>query len=241
MNLASTITLIPNLWQKFPVIKNFFFLISAGVFAQALSLLFIPILAHFYEPYAFGIWANIIALGVISNVSSLRFELGIVLAKSDRTAIHIIILSLFLNFLVTCIYISGLYIFSGMLSAFIQLPNLEHYIHILFMYIFGTGLYQIFLHWLIRNQQYKSISFFRVTQSILIFIFQMLFYFLSYDVNGLILGTAIGMFLLSFSLVLYCLRCFPSLLKNTFNSKHMFASIYSFKNFAYIREKWDRP
>ena len=71
---------------KYPLIKSFLFLTSGSVLVQGLNLLFIPMLAHLYGPYAFGIWTTFIALGVIAPVSSFRYELGIILSKSDQIA-----------------------------------------------------------------------------------------------------------------------------------------------------------
>lgn len=219
------------LMSRFSLIKNFFFLASGSVIVQGLNLLFIPILAHLYGPSSFGIWATFVALSFISSVASLRYEIGIVLAKSERVSFNVFIMGLVLCFIISSIYSLLIYCLSSPIGRLIGLTNLNELTLCLFLFIIGNGLYQLSIHWMIRKKAHASISFFRLIQPILIFILQLFFYYEGFKETGLILGSSIGIILSSLLYLSYCLYFFSPLSKAAICFRIIKVSFFYYKGF----------
>lgn len=226
--LSTNLSLLLN---RYPFIKSFIFLVSGSILVQGLNLLFIPVLAHLYGPSAFGIWATFIALGFIASVASFRYEIGIILAKSERISFHVFTIGMMLCVTIASIYILIIHYFSSYIGYLINLSDLKQLTLYLFLFIIGSGLYQLCIHWLIRKKAYASISFFRLLQPILIFILQIFFYYYEFKEAGLIFGSSIGIILSSLIYFSYCLYFFPPSNGFAIHFKLLRSSFFHYKGF----------
>ena len=67
-------------------------LVTGSVFAQGIGVLVAPIVARLFAPEAFGFAALFTSIaGIISVVACLRYELAIMLPKTDEEAANLII------------------------------------------------------------------------------------------------------------------------------------------------------
>ena len=92
--------------------ENVLKLVTGSAFAQGLSVLVVPIVARLFAPEAFGIAALFASItGIIGAAACLRYELSIMLPKTDEEAVNLFGLSLFFVLIITVII--SLIIFSA--------------------------------------------------------------------------------------------------------------------------------
>ena len=77
------------------LVKSTGVLVGGTAFAQALTILVLPILTRLYTPDDFSLLAVYTAiLAIVSSVACLRFEIAIPLPSSDDVAIRLVCLAL---------------------------------------------------------------------------------------------------------------------------------------------------
>jgi len=173
-------------------VKNVLTLATGTAIAQAIPFLMMPVLTRLYTPEQFGFFS--IFMSVVSGIAVLvngRYDVAILLPKSNRDAYRLIVLSFYI-----CSAVSLLsFVVVGILSA---LRIISFWFLLIPVFVFLTGLYQIFVNWSNRNKKYKQISFFRINNSIAINASNLLFGFLKLSSFGLITGNLIGMIFSNF-------------------------------------------
>ena len=84
-------------------ISNVLKLTSGSAIAQALTVLVAPILTRLFAPEAFGVVAVFMSISaVFSALSCLRYELSIMLPKTDEEASNLFFLSIFFVLIIFC-------------------------------------------------------------------------------------------------------------------------------------------
>ena len=72
-------------------------LVTGSVFAQGLGVLVVPIVTRLFAPEAFGVVALFASItGILGVVACLRYQLAIMLPKTDEDAANLLGVSLFL-------------------------------------------------------------------------------------------------------------------------------------------------
>ncbi len=73
-------------------------LVTGSIFAQGLGVLVVPIVTRLFAPEAFGVAALFASIsGIISVVACLRYDLSIMLPKSNEESANLLGVSLFLS------------------------------------------------------------------------------------------------------------------------------------------------
>lgn len=174
--------------------RNVLTVLSGSSLALLIALLLSPLLSRFFTPEQFGYLAVYASLAAIGSVfASLRFELTIVLAPTDRYAYYLLLLA----FGLTCIFSVGFVVLSGVVVM--AIPDLiSRHIPPFVMFpmltigIFLTTANQILTSWGTRRKHYKGISQARVIQALTLCAGQVSLGALSLTGFGLILGHALG-------------------------------------------------
>jgi len=165
--------------------KNVLTLMTGTTIAQAIPIAVSPILTRIYTPDDFGIFALYIAIvGFISIVITARYEIAIVLPKTDEEAINILALAL-------------------LKEEILQLFNAQAVGNLIFLVPFSllfAGLIQTFNYWSNRKDYFKAMSSSQIAQSLSIGASQPLFGYFSIT-GGLILGNILGRAVAAFVLV----------------------------------------
>ena len=82
--------------------------------SQMIPIVISPILTRIYNPEDFGIYAIFLAIiTILGSIISGRYELAIMLPKSDEDAINIFALGLIITFILTLLSIMILFIFQS--------------------------------------------------------------------------------------------------------------------------------
>lgn len=133
---------------------------SGTALAQLIPILLQPVLRRYYSPETFGAYSVYLSIiGILYVLSSLRYEMAIVLPKSDKTAVNLLVLSQIFNLLFNSILLIIILFFNDQILSFINLSR--EYRILLYLVPLGTFLYNFYQsnhYWLIRKKAFKAVS-----------------------------------------------------------------------------------
>ncbi|MCC7333411.1 MAG: oligosaccharide flippase family protein [Flavobacteriales bacterium] len=140
--------------------KNTLLLVGGTIIAQAVPLLLHPFLRRLYTPEDFGAMAVYLSVfGMLTIVSSLRYEATIVLPKENSLAANILTASIFISFLINLTVLLVSLVFKDEVVGFVGLPKAySNYIYLLPITAFFFSVYQSLNYWLIRQKAFKASS-----------------------------------------------------------------------------------
>jgi O-antigen/teichoic acid export membrane protein len=169
-------------------------LIGGGtVFAQATNMLLSPIITRLYTPEDYGslsVYSSI--LGLVTIVSSLKYEAAIPIADDDETAVNILLLCfIILIGFVFCMTIVIVFASNWIIRIF-NIKDFNDFKFYLPLGLFLIGIYKIFTQWAFRKRNYVSISKTKYFQAISQNIVKIVFGLFHSDYTGLLLGTIAG-------------------------------------------------
>jgi lipopolysaccharide exporter len=147
-------------FKQSEILRNTSILISGTALAQLIPILLQPLLRRSFSAEifgAYGVYAGL--LGILIVISSLKYELAIILPEKDNEAIAVFFLSLVLNFVFNLILFTIILVFKNQLLLFLNLQE-KFYIYLLLTPagIFLFGFYQSINYWLIRKKGFIAIS-----------------------------------------------------------------------------------
>src|SRR5450759_598427 len=91
-----------NQLLKSELLRSASVLITGTVIAQLISILLQPVLRRFFSPETFGTYSVYLSIvGIITVISSLRYDDAIVLPKNDKESANVLFLSLISNFIIS--------------------------------------------------------------------------------------------------------------------------------------------
>ncbi len=169
--------------------KNVLTLVSGTTIAQIIPIAIIPILTRLYSPEDFGlvaVFTSITAiLGVIANG---RYELAIVLPKSEKDAVNIF----FLGLLVCTLFSSALFViiltFSEDIYRLVSVDGFESIILYIPLMVWFIGFYSLMNYMLTRVKAYKKIAITTVAKSSFMGGAQVFLGYLSFGGVGLVIS-----------------------------------------------------
>lgn len=168
-------------------------LILASGVGQLLTLLSTPILARYYSPDHFGIWAIFVAVtSLLITVSALRYDMSILLPKSKRHSLMLSLISLRHVLAVTLLTLTLCFVL-----FLVDYGAKYIYIFVPFSILFG-GISLITTAQLVYDRKYKEISVSKFSQTVITVILNFVFIFstnLEYVGIGLVVSTVIGQLL----------------------------------------------
>lgn len=179
--------------------KSVLTLFTGTAIAQILPVAITPLLTRIYSPNEFGIFALYTSIVTILYVLSTgRYELAIIIPKSDKEAINIAGLAAIINVCISVLLFLILLIGGERLAQIFGISELGIWLYVIPFSLILTGFYYIIYNWLNRRKMYKDMSSNKVIQQGGIGLANIT---MGYAGNGLglILGTIFGQL---FSLVL---------------------------------------
>ncbi|MBA2661995.1 MAG: oligosaccharide flippase family protein [Bradymonadaceae bacterium] len=140
-------------------IRNMALLMSGTLLAQLVTVAITPLLSRLYLPEAFGLLGLLSAVvATISGVSTLRYDMAIVLPKEDDEAANLVVLS---GAILTAVsFSSALVIALGGEQIAMRLGNeaLQPWLWWVPPLVLFTGLYQILTYWCTRQKKFQRLS-----------------------------------------------------------------------------------
>ncbi len=169
--------------------RNVAVLAGGTAIGQGLVVLASPLLTRLYTPEDFGVLAVYISiLGIVVVVASLRYEMSIPLPESEETAANVLILCLTIVLGVSLLTFLGIWFFIDQIIDWTNVKALRQYLWLLPISILGTGNYQIFSYWAIRQRAFSRIARTKLSQSLALVVTQVSFGILGFGAIGLLLG-----------------------------------------------------
>lgn len=169
-------------------------LIAGGTaFAQAMNIIFLPIITRLYPPEEYGILTVYsAALGLLAIAASLDYQKAIPIADDDEKALNLLALSMIVLFLFSCGVTILLYLWGDTLLILLDSGMLAKYKYLIPIGVFLTGSYNIVLQWTLRMRNYKAIAKTQVSQGIWSNLLKVILGAFKIGPIGLILGTILG-------------------------------------------------
>lgn len=169
--------------------KNVAVLMTGTVIAQALGILFAPIIHRYYGPTEtaeLDLFTRIVA--VIAAVATLRYELALPITKTDSHSFRLYHVALRSAFIVSVLVFIVVFILAIRFQSFDQM---FFYLGIPIA-VFFIAFNNIGTNWAIRNKLFRHISIARLTNSVSSNITKVILGLFGFGPVGLILGLLVG-------------------------------------------------
>lgn len=198
MGLKSTY--IDKLKLKNEFTRNVLTLMMGTTIAQAIPIAISPILTRIYTPRDFGLFALFMSVSsFISLAVTARYELAILLPKSDEEAFNIVSLSIIFSLLISFFSFVVIYVFNDLITEFLKNSAISSWLYLIPITVLLAGIYQSFNYWLNRKKKFKQLAYNRVIQTTSTTSTNLFIGFASKS-NGLIWGQLVGQIIVTFIL-----------------------------------------
>lgn len=214
-------------------------LVGATTFAQILAMVSSPIVTRLYGPEAFGVYAVFLSIiGTFVMVICLRYELPIVLPRSDRDAAPLLWLSIAIAGIVSLLMVPLVLLFRLEIEAALNSPGLGQWLLLVPVTLFVAGIFQALNYWNTRTRQFGRLSAAQVTRSIAIVGTQLAAGVAGYVSGGsLILGAVAGYLGSTAILSLLIWREDRAILREGLDLPAMIRGMKRYRNFPLI-DSW---
>lgn len=212
---------------KSELFKNTSILVSGTALAQLIPILLQPILRRYYSPESFGAYSVYLSLlGILLVISSLKYELSIVLPKKDKDSINIVFLTFIINIIFNTFLLIVIIVWKNEIVVFLNLQKeFSFYLYLVPLGVFLFNLYQSINFWLIRKSKFFAISKNKFVRRSFEGGSQILFKYVKFS-HGLVIGDIIGH-------VINVLYGFWQSIKHGFNIR-----VISFTKIKYVLRKY---
>ena len=208
-------------------------LVTGSVFAQGLGVFVAPIVARLFAPEAFGVVALFASIiGIIGVLACLRYELSIMLPKTDEEAANLLGLSLFFVLIITGISALIIFFAGDVIVNLLNSPELKKYLWLIPVSVFVSGTFLALNNWNSRTKHFGRLSIARVISSVVAQTTKLGAGFAGFVSGGVLIGTGIlGKILFTFVLGGQIWRNDHHLFKASIRWKKMLAGIKRHKKF----------
>jgi len=147
-------------------IINVLKLVGGSALAQGLVVITAPIVARLFAPEAFGIAALFTSItSIVIVVSCLRYELSIMLPKTDEEAANLLGLSVCSVLVISVLTGLAVLLGSDLIADLFNAPNLKKYLWLIPLGVFIGGLFTALNHWNSRTKHFGRLSIARIISS----------------------------------------------------------------------------
>jgi O-antigen/teichoic acid export membrane protein len=183
-----------------PFIKSVITIFTGGAIAQVIPFIVEPILTRIYSPEEFALFAQFVSFTTLFTiVATARYELAIMLPKTERKSINVFALSLIFSMVITIISFLTVLLFRFPIAHFLKNEKLSIFLWLTPIAVLFAGLYQALNYWSLRNKRFGLISISRIVQTTINSGGNILFGLLKWGSKGLIVAFIIGQFTSFFS------------------------------------------
>jgi lipopolysaccharide exporter len=225
----------PSLISAPPVsfFRDILTLVTGTTIAYIITILAAPFITRLYGPEAFGLAALFTSItGIIGVVACLRYELAVVLPKSDKEAANVFGLCLFIVVLMSLVSIPFLIVVQEPLVQFLKAPQLEPFFWFIPPMIFLIGAFLALNYWNIRTKHFYRLAIAQVMKSCATNGIQLGMGFAGYTSGGVLIGAnIIGQVILTFALGIQIMRDHFHYFKQNISRKGMVEAFKRYINF----------
>ena len=176
-------------------LKSVITIFTGGAIAQVIPFLIEPILTRIYKPQEFALFAQFVSFTTLFTIiATARYELAIMLPKTERKSINILALSLIITLIITVISFIIVLFFRFPIAHFLKNEKLSIFLWLTPIAVLFAGLYQTFNYWSLRNKRFGLISISRIVQTTIYSGGNILLGLLKWGSRGLIIAFIVGQF-----------------------------------------------
>lgn len=148
------------------IMRNMAYLASGTAGAQALAFFLMPIVTRIYTPENFGVLAIFATvLSLIVPLVTFRYSVAIPLPSNSGLAFNLVSVCLCITLIIS-VTVGGIFwLFGDMFFSLISMSELSPYWWLLALGILGTGLYETFSSWAIREKEFKILARTKINQA----------------------------------------------------------------------------
>ena len=140
-------------------LRNVSILTGGTTLAQGLMVLALPLLTRIYTPADFKLLAVYVStLGLITVVSSLRYNIAIPLPEEEADAMALLALSLISAVLISLLCVLPVLVAAETSAAFLGQPGLAPYLWMIPLGILIGSIYNSLQYWASRKKQFGLVS-----------------------------------------------------------------------------------
>lgn len=148
---------------KTEFVRNSLTLISGTTIAQLIAILTTPILSRIYTTEDFGVLSVYMSIcSLLAVVSTLRYEMAVILPKKEKDAINVIALSFIISLFWSIISFIAIIIFGSLIHKYINYPQANGFLYFVPLVVIFIGLTQVLNFWSIRLKKFKNNAIARV-------------------------------------------------------------------------------
>ena len=176
-------------------IRNIATVFSGNIIAQAIPLILGPIITRLFTPEEVAVYGAYITIGsMFAVIACLRFELAIMLPKTNEEALEIVRRNVRLAFTVALISVLLSILFKDQMIEYTENKEVVYFLWAVPLMVFFTGVYQSFYNYTTRIKSYKKVTSSRVVQSTGVNGFAIVLNYLKTGPFGLVSGHVLGLF-----------------------------------------------
>lgn len=173
-------------------VKGFMLLFAGSAVAQLIPLFLSPFISRSFSVEDIGVFGLYFSLvSTFSVIASGRYEMSIVLPKSNEDSIRLVYLSVIVAFFTAVVSLILIILFGSEISELLNNKRIQDWLILIPLSLFSVGVYQAFNFWLIRQKAFMASSFNKLAQRSLEGV-STIFYGLTIKGAGLIFSDVIG-------------------------------------------------
>lgn len=140
-------------FSRRPFIRNVVTVASGTAAAQAISMIFAPLITRLYGPEAYGLQGVFMSVGgIMGAIGGMTYPLAIVLPRSDSDAIGLVWLSIYLSGAMAVLAAIIFYFFGAEALVLLNAEKISAYIYLLPVFMFITVLSTVLGQWFYRKK-----------------------------------------------------------------------------------------
>lgn len=162
--------MIKRLLQLFKIdsdfTKNVAKVFSGSAIATVISIVTLPIITRLFTPDDYGLYQLLLSfIAIFISISSLKYEMAIVLPTKKDVSKRVFQLSLIILLLTTFLFSILLYFAGGLIFDLLNAERLQPYVIYIALGIFLGGLIEVLKYALISEKKFAQMASFRVAQA----------------------------------------------------------------------------
>lgn len=148
-------------------VGNVLKLSTGSAFAQALGILLSPVITRLFAPETYGLYSLFISVtSILGVIVCFRYELSVMLPKTDEEAANLLAVSLISTLIVTVATIVLILIMSDMIVRLLNSPELKKYLCLIPISVFFSGVFMALNYWNSRTKNFGRLSIAQIVSSI---------------------------------------------------------------------------
>lgn len=141
---------------------------SGSAAAQAITMVFSPIITRLYGPEAYGSMGVFMSIaGVASTVAALSYPIAIVLPRSDADALGLMRVSMYVGIATSLVVTLTLYLFGSAIVTLLNVGAISSFVYLIPVYMLITVMSAVAGQWLIRQHAFTLVAKVSVWQALL--------------------------------------------------------------------------